>query len=117
MRIWIIALLFFFFGLLGKKIWLNHIFKHYGICTEAVVYQRKRGIGSRGSIITYYKFVWKGTTYYGNSTVNTKYRQTDKFFLSSDDLLVGDTIVVVFFEKNPTINVSNTGSDKECDLQ
>jgi hypothetical protein len=105
-RVWMIVLLLVVIWSVGRGTYIRNILENNGKCTKAVVYKRKKQIGSKGHIITYYKFVWKDNTYYGRSPSDTKYRQTDNFFHTSDDLITGDSIMIVFCETNPNINRS-----------
>jgi hypothetical protein len=110
----IILFLGFFFYQVGKQTYVNYKLKHYGMCTKARVYSRNK-VGSKGTVDTKYSFEWKNNNYIGSSTSDDKYRETDNFFLTEDDLVIGDTLVVVFLESNPDINRSNSIVEKKCD--
>jgi hypothetical protein len=98
----------------GKQTYINYRLKHYGICTKAIVYSRN-SVGGKGTVNTKYSFEWKNNKYIGSSTSDDKYKETDKFFKTDNDLIIGDTIVVVFLESNPEINRSNSIVEKNCD--
>lgn len=59
----------------------NRLLKN-GINTYAVIYQRKH-VGSKGTLLTKYYFIWNGKKYYGEST-------------SDDSYAVGDSLLVYF---------------------
>ncbi len=103
-----------FFG--GKQTIINYRLKNNGKCTKAIVYGRNK-VGGKGTVETKYRFEWKNNSYNGLSTSDDKYRETDNFFLTEDDLLIGDTIVVVFLESNPEINRSNSIVKKNCNCE
>lgn len=103
-----------FFG--GKQTIINYRLKNHGKCTKAIVYSRNK-IGGKGTVDSKYRFEWKNNTYYGSSTSDDKYRETDNFFLTEEDLVIGDSIMVVFLESNPDINRSNSVVDKNCDCE
>lgn len=103
-----------FFG--GKQTIINYKLRNHGKCTKAVVYSRNK-IGGKGTVDTKYRFEWKNNTFYGSSTSDDKYRETDNFFLTEEDLVIGDTIMVVFLESNPDINRSNSIVEKNCDCE
>lgn len=101
-----------YFG--GKQTIINFRLKNHGKCAKAIVYSRNK-IGGKGTVDTKYSFVWKNYTYNGSSTSDDKYRDSEKFFLTENDLITGDTIMIVFLESNPEINRSNSIVKKNCD--
>ena len=103
-----------FFG--GKQTIINYKLKNHGKCTKAIVYSRNN-VGGKGTVDTKYRFEWKNNTFYGSSTSDDKYRETDNFFLTEEDLVIGDTIMVVFLESNPDLNRSNSIVEKNCDCE
>lgn len=100
----------------GKQTIINYKLKKHGKCTKAIVYSRNN-VGGKGTVNTKYRFEWKNNTYYGSSTSDDKYRETDNFFLTEDDLITGDTITIVFLESNPDLNRSNFIVEKNCDCE
>ncbi len=70
----------------------NYRLLNNGIQTSAVVYEKKY-VGSKGTLLTKYYFIWNDKKYYGEST-------------SDDSIAVGDSLIVYFFENDPTINKS-----------
>lgn len=102
----------FYFG--GKQTIINYRLKNHGKCTKAIVYSRN-SIGGKGTVDTKYSFVWENNTYKGSSTSDDKYRDSENFFLTDDDLITGDSIMIVFLESNPEINKSNSIVKKNCD--
>jgi len=114
---WIlIIILGWFLYVSGKQTYINYKLKIYGKCTNAVVYSRNK-VGGKGIVDTKYSFEWKSRNYKGSSTSDDKYRETDNFFLTEDDLVTGDTITIVFLESNPEINRSNSIVEKDCDCK
>lgn len=115
---WWFSILFLGFVLFfsGKQTIINYRLKNHGKCTKAIVYSRNK-IGGKGTVDSKYRFEWKNNTYYGSSTSDDKYRETDNFFLTEEDLVIGDSIMVVFLESNPDINRSNSVVDKNCDCE
>lgn len=113
---WWLVILFlgYFIYTIGEQSLINYKLNHYGKCTKAVVYDRYF-VGSKGTVRTKYKFKLNNNTYTGTSSSDDKFRQTDKFFVTEDDLVTGDTIVVVYLESNPDINRSNYIVEKNCD--
>ena len=109
----IIFLGWFIYGS-GKQTYINYRLKKFGKCTKAIVYSRNK-IGSKGTVDSKYSFEWKNYTHFGSSTSDDKYRETENFFLTEDDLITGDTIIIVFLESNPEINRSNSIVEKNCD--
>ena len=101
-----------YFG--GKQTIINYRLKNHGKCTKAIVYSRNK-VGGKGTVDTKYSFEWKNTRYIGSSTSDDKYRKTENFFLTEDDLVIGDTITVVFLESNPETNRSNSIVKKNCE--
>lgn len=72
----------------------NYRLLNNGIKTSAVVYEKKY-VGSKGTLLTKYYFIWNGKKYYGEST-------------SDDSIAVGDSLLVYFFENDPTVNKSKS---------
>ncbi|GEM_PF-1779976 len=114
---WIlIIILGWFLYVSGKQTYINYRLKKYGKCTKAVIYSRNN-VGGKGTVDTKYSFEWKSRNYNGSSTSDDKYRETENFFLTEDDLVTGDTIIIVFLESNPEINRSNSLVEKDCDCK
>ena len=103
-----------FFG--GRQTVINYKLKNHGKCTKAIVYSRNK-VGGKGTVDTKYSFEWKHINYKGSSTSDDKYRETNNVFLTEDDLVTGDTIIIVFLESNPEINRSNSFVKKKCDCE
>lgn len=95
----------------ARGTYLIHSLRKNGICTEAIVYSRAMGNRTKGGVITKYKFLWKGLEYKGISYSDTK-REGKTWF--NDKYIIGDTIIVVFFESDPNVNRSNRIVEKDC---
>jgi hypothetical protein len=115
LKLTFIALIFItFVYVIGKQTYINYKLENYGICTKAKVVSRN-SVGSKGTVSTKYSFIWKNQKYFGSSTSDDKYQESGNNFLTDDDLITGDTIIVVFLESNPEINRSNSIVEKDCD--
>jgi hypothetical protein len=114
--LFLVLLIFYVLYEGGYETFINYNLKQKGICAKAVVYNRYT-FGGKGHVSTVYKFVWKNQQYTGKSFNDAKYRQTNRWFKTSDDLVIGDTITVVFMESNPNINRSNSVIHKDCDCE
>ncbi len=74
--------------------------KDSGICTKAIVFD-KRIPGVRGIIHTYYRFYANGEKYENYSDVD-------------DNAEVGDSIIIVYLNSDPSDNRSNQFLEKDC---
>lgn len=95
----------------GYGIYINHVLKEQGYCTDAIVYNRHK-TGKGMSVTSHYQFTWKGIIYYGKSYHDTKTQRESLFY---DNFITGDTITIVFLENDPNINMSNSEVKKDCE--
>ncbi len=74
--------------------------KSEGICINGLV-NGVQHVGAKGDVATSYQFEVKGKIY-----------EADSYY--DDDLKVGDSIVIVYLESDPTINRSNNYLHIDC---
>ncbi|MEI7676028.1 MAG: hypothetical protein WCJ03_04545 [Bacteroidales bacterium] len=89
----IILILWLFYTVINNTV-LNYRLLNSGLRIGAVVYERK-DVGSKGTVLIKYYFLWKGKKYYGEST-------------SDDSLKKDDSLTVFFLENDPNINKSHS---------
>jgi hypothetical protein len=78
----------------GHKTIENYRLKRQGICVKAIILE-KNHVGAKGIIYTHYQYSAQGIIYQGIS-------------ISDDNTNIGDSIVIVYLDSNPSISRSNS---------
>lgn len=93
-KVLIVIFVLFIVIVSGRKTIDNYRLKRNGVCSTAVVVSKKR-VGSKGVIYTYYEYRVDGVKY-------------EDYSSSDDAVAVGDSIVIIYLESDPSISRSNS---------